>query len=46
MHRAFYEDCGVYVIPIEVFLKEVPENKENPTGQRYRFKEYNVKSVK
>lgn len=46
LYRALYGDCGLYVRPLEMFLEEVPENKENPTGQKYRFEEYEVKSVK
>ncbi|MGL4772998.1 MAG: DUF1653 domain-containing protein [Clostridium sp.] len=46
LYRALYGDCGLYVRPFEMFLEEVPENKENPTGQKYRFEEYEVKSVK
>ena len=28
-----------------MFLEEVPKNKKNPTGQIYRFEEYEVKSL-
>ena len=27
----------IYARPIDMFLEEVPEGKENPTGQKYRF---------
>ncbi len=46
LYKALYGDCGMYVRPLEMFLEEVPEGKINPTGQRYRFQEYEVKSVK
>lgn len=46
LYRALYGECGLYVRPYEMFLEKVPSNKENPTGQLYRFEEYEVKSVK
>lgn len=46
LYRALYGDCGLYVRPFEMFLEEVPPEKENPTGQTYRFEEYKVQSVK
>ena len=36
LYRALYGEC----------VEEVPEGKVNPTGQKYRFQEYEVKSVK
>lgn len=46
LYRALYGSCGLYVRPYNMFLEEVPCEKENPTGQKYRFEEYEVKSVK
>ena len=46
LYKALYGDCGMYVRPLEKFLEEVPEGKVNPTGQKYRFQEFEVKSVK
>ena len=46
LYKALYGECGMYVRPLEMFLEEVPEGKVNPTGQKYRFQEYEVKSVK
>lgn len=46
LYKALYGDCGMYVRPLEMFLEEVPEGKVNPTGQKYRFQEFEVKSVK
>ncbi|MBQ3420325.1 MAG: DUF1653 domain-containing protein [Romboutsia sp.] len=46
LYRALYGDCGLFVRPYEMFFEKVPENKVNPTGQKYRFEEYEVKSVK
>lgn len=46
LYRALYGSCGLYVRPYDMFLEKVPEGRENPTGQRYRFEEFEVKSVK
>ena len=46
LYKALYGDCGLYVRPYEMFIEEVPKEKENPTGQKYRFEEYEVKSKK
>lgn len=46
LYRALYGNCGLFVRPYEMFLEEVPEGKENPTGQKYRFEEFEVKSIK
>lgn len=46
LYRALYGDCGLFVRPYNMFVEEVPENRENPTGQKYRFQEYDVKSFK
>ena len=45
LYRALYGDCGRFVRPYNMFLEEVPKNKKNPTGQIYRFEEYEVKSL-
>ena len=44
--RALYGDTGLYIRPYDMFVEEVPEGKVNPTGQKYRFQEFEVKSVK
>ena len=46
LYRALYDDCGLFVRPYDMFIEEVPDGKENPTGQKYRFQKYDVKSVK
>lgn len=46
LYRALYGECGLFVRPYNMFIEEVPENKENPTGQKYRFQEYYVESIK
>lgn len=37
LYKALYGDCGLYVRPYDLFAEEVPTEKENPTGQKYRF---------
>lgn len=44
LYRALYGDCGLFVRPYDMFIEEVPEEKINPTGQKYRFEEFQVKS--
>ena len=46
VYRALYGDTGLYVRPYDMFVEEVPVGKINPTGQKYRFQEFEVKSVK
>ena len=44
LYRALYGECGLFVRPYEMFIERVEEGKVNPTGQIYRFEEYDVKS--
>ena len=42
IYRALYDDKMVKngdmsASPIKMFLEEVPKDKKNPTGQKYRF---------
>jgi hypothetical protein len=37
VYHALYGENDMYVRPMEMFLSEVDEGKENPTGQKYRF---------
>lgn len=46
IYKALYENCKVYARPYNMFNEEVPKEKENPTGQKYRFELYEIKSVK
>ena len=39
-------NADLFVRPYGMFVEEVPEGKVNPTGQKYRFQEFKVKSVK
>ncbi|WP_346888557.1 DUF1653 domain-containing protein [Clostridium sp. UBA1056] len=44
LYRALYGECGLFVRPYDMFVEEVPNNKINPTGQKYRFEEITVES--
>lgn len=46
VYKALYGDCKVYARPISMFLEEVPKDKQNPTGQRYRFEAVEYESLK
>ncbi|SHI98415.1 Protein of unknown function [Clostridium cavendishii DSM 21758] len=46
LYRALYGSCGLFVRPYSMFIEEVPEDKVNPTLQKYRFELFEVKSVK
>lgn len=37
VYHTLYGDRQMYVRPLNIFLEEVPKEKENPTGQKYRF---------
>ncbi|GAA0117360.1 DUF1653 domain-containing protein [Clostridium senegalense] len=39
VYRALYGEYKLFVRPINMFLQKVPKEKENPTGQEYRFME-------
>lgn len=37
IYQPLYGEKGIFARPINMFLEEVPKEKENPTGQKYRF---------
>jgi hypothetical protein len=37
IYKALYGSCTVYARPFAMFNERVPEGRENPTGQEYRF---------
>lgn len=45
VYRALYGECGCYVRPFEMFFEEVPKEKNNPTGQKYRFEPFVVQPI-
>lgn len=40
IYKALYEDGKVYARPYDMFISKVPEDKDNPTKQIYRFEPY------
>ncbi len=44
LYRALYGECGLFVRPYDMFTEEVPKNKINPTGQKFRFEEIKIES--
>lgn len=46
IYKCLYGNCDLYVRPLGMFLEEVDSNKPNPTGQKYRFEEVYIKSIK
>lgn len=46
LYKALYGDCELFVRPYEMFVEEVPDNKENPTGQKFRFECMTMPSCK
>ena len=37
IYKSLYGENITYARPLKMFMEEVPANKENPTGQKYRF---------
>ncbi|MBU3803285.1 MAG: DUF1653 domain-containing protein [Candidatus Cellulosilyticum pullistercoris] len=46
LYKALYGECGLFVRPYEMFVEEVPADKVNPTGQKYRFECVEIPSYK
>ena len=46
VYRKLYEDCALWVRPLDMFLEEVDQEKYPEIRQQYRFQLQEVKSVR
>ena len=46
VYRKLYEDCALWVRPLDMFLEEVDHEKYPEVDQKYRFQLQDIKSVR
>ena len=46
VYRKLYEDCALWVRPLDMFMEEVDHEKYPDVEQKYRFELQDVKSVR